>query len=149
MNAQLQCAFHIPVIREIAASIPSSELYSIDHIDEQESSGDREEITEAALAFKEVVEEMIQATVRKSQVYIPRSFCMRLGIPPMVQQDSQEFWKLLLPAIQLQKLSDLYKGTYEDYISAIDGSGREKRRPEIFLDLSLDVSTRYDQMLFS
>ena len=60
----------------------------------------------------------------------------------MVQQDSQEFWKLLLPAVGLRQLSDLYKGEYEDYISAIDGSGREKRRSEVFLDLSLDVGTR-------
>jgi len=141
MNAQLQCAFHIPVIREIATSISSSQILSVGSSDEHESAEEQEEVTEAALAFKEVIEEMIQAAVRKSQVYTPRSFCSRLGIPPMVQQDSQEFWKLLLPAIQLQKISDLYKGTYEDYISAIDGSGREKRRHEVFLDLSLDVST--------
>ena len=70
---------------------------------------------------------------------------MRLGIPPMVQQDSQEFWKLLLPAINQESLSDLYKGSFEDYIVALDGSGREKRREELFLDLSLDIASRYVQ----
>lgn len=60
----------------------------------------------------------------------------------MVQQDSQEFWKLLLPAVGSETLSDLYKGTYVDYISALDGSGRERRKDELFLDLSLDVAKR-------
>ena len=142
MNAQLQCAFHIPAVRDIATSISSSQPLSTNGSEGGESSGDQEEISEAALAFKEVVEEMTQAANQKSQVYMPRSFCMRLGIPPMVQQDSQEFWKLLLPAVGVGKFSDLYKGVYEDYISALDGSGREKRRGETFLDLSLDVSTR-------
>jgi len=59
----------------------------------------------------------------------------------MRQQDSQEFWKLLLPAVGSEKLTDLFKGVYEDFISALDGSGRERRRDEVFLDLSLDVST--------
>ena len=143
MNAQLQCAFHIPVLRDIATSIPSSRsIVSVAGDDDQESSEEQEEITEAAMALKEVVEGMIQATDSKLMAYMPRSFCTRLGIPPMVQQDSQEFWKLLLPAVGMEKLSSLYKGQYEGYISAIDGSGREKRRNEIFLDLSLDVKTR-------
>jgi hypothetical protein len=142
MNAQLQCAFHIPAVRDIATSISSSQPLSSNDSEIEESSGDQEERSEAALAFKEVVEGMIQAANQKSQVYTPRSFCKRLGIPPMVQQDSQEFWKLLLPAVGVGKFSDLYKGVYEGYISALDGSGREKRRGETFLDLSLDVSMR-------
>jgi len=140
MNAQLQCAFHIPAVRDIATSLSSDLLSSIGS-DGIESSGDQEERTEAALALKEVVDGMVQAANQKSHAYMPRSFCMRLGIPPAVQQDSQEFWKLLIPAVGVNELSDLYKGKYEDYISALDGSGREKRRGEIFLDLSLDVSS--------
>lgn len=141
MNAQLQCAFHIPAVRDIATSLSSDLLSSIGS-GGIESSGDRDERTEAALALKEVVEGMVQAAEQKSHAYMPRSFCMRLGIPPAVQQDSQEFWKLLIPAVGVNELSDLYKGKYEDYISALDDSGREKRRGEIFLDLSLDVSSR-------
>jgi Ubiquitin carboxyl-terminal hydrolase len=69
----------------------------------------------------------------------PASFCRALGIRVLEQQDSQEFWKLLLPAVHLQSLTDLYQGAFEDYIVALDGSGRERRREEAFLDLSLDV----------
>jgi ubiquitin carboxyl-terminal hydrolase 7 len=58
----------------------------------------------------------------------------------MEQQDSQEFWKLLLPALECPQLVDLYQGAYEDYITAVDGSGRERRREEPFLDLSLEVT---------
>ncbi len=146
MNAQLQCAFHIPALREIATSLssPQSVLSVGDNDDDnetQEPAEEQEETSEAAMALKEVVEGMIQATDQNSMAYMPRSFCTRLGIPPMVQQDSQEFWKLLLPAVGVEKLSNLYKGNYEGYISAIDGSGREKRRNEVFLDLSLDVKT--------
>ena len=146
MNAQLQCAFHIEAVRDIATSVTPSQMLSssADANDDDESvEVDREETTEAALALKEVFENMIEAATNQGSLpYMPRSFCARLGIPPMVQQDSQEFWKLLLPAAGVEELSDLYKGVYEDYISAIDGSGREKRRDEVFLDLSLDVATR-------
>jgi len=140
MNAQLQCAFHIPALRDIATSIPTEAVPTVGDDDDEEESTDQEEISEAAMALKEVVDGMVQATTQ-SMAYTPRSFCMRLGIPPMVQQDSQEFWKLLLPAVGVEKLSSLYKGKYEGYISALDGSGREKRRSEVFLDLSLDVKT--------
>lgn len=141
MNAQLQCAFHIPALRDIATSIPSTQsVLSVGDDDDDETQEEQEETSEAAMALKEVVEGMIQAT-DQSMAYMPRSFCTRLGIPPMVQQDSQEFWKLMLPAVGVEKLSNLYKGNYEGYISAIDGSGREKRRNEVFLDLSLDVKT--------
>ena len=72
----------------------------------------------------------------------PRILCQTLGIPVMEQQDSQEFWKLLLPALNIPALTDLYQGSFEDFIKANDGSNRERRREEAFLDLSLDV-TRY------
>ena len=142
MNAQLQCAFHIPALRDIATSISSSQAIPTVGDADHESSEDQEEISEAAMALKEVVDGMAQAAELKSMAYMPRSFCTRLGIPPMVQQDSQEFWKLLLPAVGVEKLSSLYKGKFEGYISALDGSGREKRRSEVFLDLSLDIKTR-------
>ena len=70
----------------------------------------------------------------------PRILCQSLGIPVFEQQDSQEFWKLLLPALELPALTDLYQGSFEDFIAALDGSGREKKREEPFLDLSLGVS---------
>jgi ubiquitin carboxyl-terminal hydrolase 7 len=60
----------------------------------------------------------------------------------MEQQDSQEFWKLLLPVLKLPALTDLYQGAYEDYISAVDGSERERRLETPFLDLSLEVAGR-------
>jgi ubiquitin carboxyl-terminal hydrolase 7 len=69
----------------------------------------------------------------------PVSFCRTMGIPVFEQQDSQEFWKLLLPALNLPPLTDLYQGAFEDYLVALDGSDRERRREEAFLDLSLDV----------
>jgi len=67
--------------------------------------------------------------------------CRSLGINPMEQQDAQEFWKLLLPHLKCEPLLELYHGVYEDYVIACDGSGRERRRQESFLDLSLDVSS--------
>lgn len=69
----------------------------------------------------------------------PAELCRALGINPYEQQDSQEFWKLLLPAMNLPTLTDLYQGAYVDYIVALDGSQRERRREEPFLDLSLEV----------
>ena len=68
------------------------------------------------------------------------AFCRNLGISVYEQQDAQEFWKLLLPEIDFPPLTDLYRGKYESYIAALDGSGREKIRIEMFLDLSLDVT---------
>jgi hypothetical protein len=158
MNAQLQCAFHIPAVRQIAMEV----LDDAQKFDALVVDGDGDDTTtssnqqqqqqqqppsEAALAMKELLDGMTKSAEEKSTAYYPRSFCIRLGIPPMVQQDSQEFWKLLLPAIGSEKLSDMYKGVYVDYISALDGSGRERRRDEVFLDLSLDVSKRYGMIL--
>jgi len=71
------------------------------------------------------------------------TLCRNLGINPYEQQDSQEFWKLLLPEIDSDVLTNLYKGRYETYIAALDNTGREKVRQETFLDLSLDV-TNFD-----
>ena len=179
MNAQLECAFHIPAVRSIVLS-PSPEPTSNE---EDGDSGDNDESVEsatgsssdddgnsnekreegdavsppatpAALALKELFEGMVVASSKSAaaeaalgtsfgmakNVYTPRPFVTKLGIPPMVQQDSQEFWKLLLPAIGSEQLTDLYKGIYEDYIVALDGSGHERRTDELFLDLSVDVA---------
>jgi len=70
----------------------------------------------------------------------PRILCQTMGINVYEQQDSQEFWKLLLPALECPELLDLYQGAYEDSITALDGSGRERIREEPFLDLSMDVT---------
>lgn len=90
----------------------------------------------AIQALRQVFQEMETSISAVS----PRRFCQVLGIPVMEQQDSQEFWKLLLPALKLPALMDLYQGCFEDYIKALDGSNREKLREEPFLDLSLDVT---------
>jgi len=161
MNAQLQCAFHIPLLRKLALE----EVLPIPLGDEEEAKGDvspeeendddmldgnEEQNTEpppqkessAKVALREVFSEMIYASSNDLPAIAPRNFCFRLGIPPMVQQDSQEFWKLLLPVLEQGSISSLYKGYFESYITALDGSGREKRREEVFLDISLDVGKR-------
>jgi ubiquitin carboxyl-terminal hydrolase 7 len=66
--------------------------------------------------------------------------CHSLGINPMEQQDTQEFWKLLLPQLP-QPVIDTYTGSYEDYIIACDGTGRTRRKEIPFVDLSLEVPT--------
>ena len=143
MNAQLQCAFHIPALR-LTALRPAVDETEQDPAEDEEESAPTpaKPEKEALIALQEVFEEMVQAASKKSVPVIPRSFCRRLGIPVLEQQDSQEFWKLLLPATGLEALTDLYKGSFEGYITALDGSGREKRREELFLDLSLDVTSR-------
>ena len=138
MNAQLQCAFHIPLIRKLALNTGDialdPTLSSEDAVQLEESS--------AKIALRELFTEMAEASSKQLPAIFPRSFCLRLGIPPNVQQDSQEFWKLLLPALEQESITDLYKGSFEAYITALDGSGRERRREEVFLDLSLDVGER-------
>lgn len=165
LSSQLECAFHIPLIRKLAMAEPAivaGNPPSADEIDEDpldtEDAGDESKTpeetpdektspapteSEAKMALRGFFGQMIDAASQPLRVAAaPRAFCMQLGIPPMVQQDSQEFWKLLLPALEDERISDLYKGSFEDYIVALDGSGREKRREELFLDLSLDVGER-------
>ena len=119
LSAQFQCAFHIPLVRNLIVT----------RGDDKEPAGRQ--------AVRNLFTEMQSA----QRPVAPRQLCATLGIPVMEQQDSQEFWKLLLPALQLPALTDLYQGAYEDYIVALDGSGRERRREEPFLDLSLEVSS--------
>lgn len=148
MNAQLQCAFHIPLIRKLV--LENVERDPIIPHDEEELSSDEatakpskiKQESDAKTALRELFAEMVAASSMQLPAVAPRSFCLRLGIPPLVQQDSQEFWKLLLPALDHEPISDLYKGSFEAYITALDGSGRERRREELFLDLSLDVGKR-------
>ena len=137
LNSQLQCAFHIPRVREIITSPRQYKTVEQDPAEEDETPTDNAGLQ----ALRQLFKEMEQASTNEFPAPVaPVQLCRSLGIPVMEQQDSQEFWKLLLPALQLTELVDLYQGAYEDYISAVDGSGRERRREEPFLDLSLDVS---------
>jgi hypothetical protein len=152
LNAQLQCAFHIPEIRKRILSQPSPSAVEeeqqddddddVDPADEDSNTVSTKADSDALIALRQAFEDMIHSARETGMPAYLVSFCRRLGIPVMTQQDSQEFWKLLLPALKREELTDLYKGSFEDYIIALDGSGREKRREELFLDLSLDISGR-------
>eukprot|EP00980_Cylindrotheca_fusiformis_P030175 scaffold24509_cov127-Cylindrotheca_fusiformis.AAC.6 len=145
MNAQLECAFHIPAVRQIILAKDEIDKEIVN--DELEEKGRRTRMSKSTIesdalkAMKELITDMVAAAQKDLPATMTKSFCTRLGIPVNVQQDSQEFWKLLLPAINKESFSDLYKGSFEGYITALDGSGREKRREELFLDLSLDVAS--------
>jgi ubiquitin carboxyl-terminal hydrolase 7 len=140
LNTQLQCAYHIPKVRRLITSPrrcdPPEETPADDTVREippTDSIG--------LQALRQVFLEMKRASQSDFPAPVsPSLLCRSLGIPVMEQQDSQEFWKLLLPALQLPPLVDLYQGAYEDYITAVDVSGRERRREEPFLDLSLEVT---------
>lgn len=150
LNAQLQCAFHIPAVRQLIVNKKNHQ--NLDPPAEQQPEEDKE--SREPQAAESLALQALRRTFAEMEEYssssstssggnrplAPRILCAALGIPVMVQQDSQEFWKLLLPALQLPALTDLYQGAYEDFIVALDGSGRERRREEAFLDLSLDVT---------
>jgi ubiquitin carboxyl-terminal hydrolase 7 len=136
LNAQLECAFHIPKVRHLILSpplVPSS------------SSPSDDSNSAALLSLQSVFRQMSQIS---SSATNTRNFCLALGINPYEQQDAQEFWKLLLPELNCGPLTNLYRGEYDTYISALDGSGRERIRREIFMDLSLDVSN-FDHVMDS
>jgi len=164
INAQLQCAYHIPLVKRLVLEGSSSPSIVVDDDDVtvstvetcSSSDVDDEEAEEATSSTRTGgIQQQKQASKDESiallslrQVFdrMHRSadravapLCTNLGIPVWEQQDTQEFWKLLLPAVGLPELTALYAGTYQDYIVALDGSGRERRRDEAFLDLSLDV----------
>ena len=138
LNAQLECAYHIPKVRNFI--LDPTQHWTDDDND------DNEEPSIGVLALQQVFQSMYTASQRGNgnPLLTPSAstavFCRSLGISTYEQQDSQEFWKLLLPALDHTPLTELYKGELENYIQALDGSGREKIRKEIFLDLSLDVS---------
>lgn len=176
LNSQLQCAYHIPRVRDLvlhgppeivvdendggsatAATASEAEQENLaethagengEPVDEsakhhqQEHREDSLALQALRLLFQDMNEAaQDEAAAGVTAVAEPKVLCRTLGIPVMEQQDSQEFWKLLIPALQLPCLTDLYQGAFEDYIVALDGSGRERRREECFLDLSLDVSS--------
>ena len=141
LNSQLQCAFHIPKVRDILMTPTEQIAVEDDPADEDVCEKTPESI--GLLVLRQLFQEMQSSSESSFPTPVaPLQFCQSLGIPVMEQQDSQEFWKLLLPALDLPQLVDLYQGAYEDYITALDGSGRERRKEEPFLDLSLEV-TRY------
>jgi ubiquitin carboxyl-terminal hydrolase 7 len=137
LNTQLQCAYHIPRVRELITSPCRQDPSEKNPADVKETPTD----SIGLQALRQVFLEMERASQSDFATPVsPLQLCRILEIPVMEQQDSQEFWKLLLPALQLPSLVDLYQGAYEDYITAVDGSARERRREEPFLDLSLEVS---------
>ena len=130
LNAQLQCAYHVPLVRDL--------------ILEEDEDMD-EEASPSLLALRDVFASMTVAVSSSSLSSSKPSpstapLVNALGINRFEQHDSQEFWKLLLPELDHPSITSLYRGSYESYVSAIDGSGRERRRSEPFLDLSVDVS---------
>jgi ubiquitin C-terminal hydrolase len=127
LNAQMQCLFHIPYVRDIILRDPS-------HFESDEPSP-------AYIGLRQLFSDMEESSQLSGRAVTPSVLCQLIDIPVNEQQDSQEFWKLLLPALKVPKLIDLYTGTYENYIVALDGSHRERRFRETFLDLSLDVPT--------
>jgi len=124
LNAPMQCAHAIPAVKQLVLESKEDESSNL-----------------ALRALGKLFESWeIQDPVS------PRSFCSVLGIQPMVQQDAQEFWKLLLPALNSTRLTDLYQGCTEDYLVTLDGS-HEKRKAVPFLDLSLDIKpTMYESL---
>eukprot|EP00550_Attheya_septentrionalis_P009867 CAMPEP_0198287676 /NCGR_PEP_ID=MMETSP1449-20131203/6399_1 /TAXON_ID=420275 /ORGANISM="Attheya septentrionalis, Strain CCMP2084" /LENGTH=394 /DNA_ID=CAMNT_0043985651 /DNA_START=252 /DNA_END=1436 /DNA_ORIENTATION=+ len=133
LNAQLQCIYHIPKARDLI-------------IHSQQQKSQKRTQTQEMLGLAHVFSNMQQnnspsSSTSTSTPTTTRVLCQVLGINPYEQQDSQEFWKLLLPELKSTPLVDLYQGAYEDYVAALDGSGRERRREEPFLDLSLDISS--------
>jgi ubiquitin carboxyl-terminal hydrolase 7 len=138
MNAQLQCHFHIPRVRQLI-----KEGLQQDNGEQQQQQQQQEE-TIGLQSLRHVLNEMELAATTKgvgiqSSTASPAMICRAMGISTMEQQDSQEFWKLFLPAMKLPPLIDLYQGAFEDYIVSLDGN-HEKRREEPFLDLSLEIT---------
>ena len=129
MNAQLQCAYQIPLVRQIVMDEAQADL--------DNNNNNNDEVAPGLAALASVFADMAQ--VPAPAAVSPALLARVLGIPVMEQQDTQEFWKLFLPTLQSSRLTDLYTGALEDYIIAQDGSGRERRRAETFLDISLEV----------
>jgi ubiquitin C-terminal hydrolase len=131
LNSQLQCAYSIPKVRELL--ITSSD----ENDDGEEHSSPRKILGE--LFNDMMMQRQSSSSSIAAAAIAPRAFCRALGIPVYEQQDAQEFWKLLLPTLSIPPLLNLYRGELETYIRACDDSGREKKRRETYLDLSLDI----------
>ena len=138
LNAQLQCAYHIPLVRNLILSSPMNNDNNDDVIS-TDSEDDESTDSEISVALQSLQQVFSTISSDYNQPGTTRALCNSLGINVWAQQDSQEFWKLLLPQLDLSPLMDLYQGCFEDYIIAQDGSDRERRREELFLDLSLEV----------
>jgi len=130
LNSQLECAYHVPLVRDLVTDPPLA-------------PGSIAPASPALKSLGDVFKGMEAASQRDGggQAVSTAILCRTMGIPVWEQQDAQEFWKLLLPEVQLPRLLDLYRGSYEGYIAALDGSERERKREEKFLDLSLEVSS--------
>uniref|UniRef100_A0A7S1BT03 Ubiquitin carboxyl-terminal hydrolase n=1 Tax=Corethron hystrix TaxID=216773 RepID=A0A7S1BT03_9STRA len=115
LNAMVQSQYHIPLVRRL--------------ILEGSDGGN------SAAALSSV----FQSLSNGSSSGRTDALCAYFGINPREQQDATEFWKLLLPHLELPALSDLYTGKYESYVEAADGSGRRRVRTELFTDLNVGV----------
>lgn len=139
LNAQLECAYHIPKVRNLILDLATTNT-------DNDNDDDSDDSNIGFLSLQQVFKSMYIASQRgngnlsQTPSVSTNILCRNLGINVYEQQDSQEFWKLLLPELSHNLLTELYKGEYETYITALDGSGRERKRKEVFLDLSLDVS---------
>ena len=126
LNSQIACLYHLPFVRNTIIKTPSPSI--------------------AFKSLQTVFLSMEQASLHGdgnlalTPAATTAPLCRALGIQVYEQQDSQEFWKLLLPELDSHTITDLYRGQYETYIAALDGSKRERKRVEPFLDLSLDVT---------
>jgi len=212
LNAQLQCAYHVPYLRQLVLSAQdevvdvevevevevgeekkdeyadnevgtnSDDVNYVDNDDEttpvqdsaEEAVGNESEeqphTKTKTLRRTEVKKEVrpISIALRSLQHTFStldgsstsgttNILCRALGINPYVQQDGQEFWKLFIPEVDYDKLSQLYSGYFEDYVREIvpgttaeDGGEvtadtqsnipRERVRTEPFLDLSIPVA---------
>lgn len=112
-----------------------------DDVISTDSEDDESTDSEISVALQSLQQVFSTISSDYNQPGTTRALCNSLGINVWAQQDSQEFWKLLLPQLDLSPLMDLYQGFFEDYIIAQDGSDRERRREELFLDLSLEVDS--------
>lgn len=123
MNASLQCAFHIPIIRKIL----------------------KEEISSNKTSHEIFLLHSLFEEMEKSSSPSTLPLCLSLGINPLEQQDTHEFWKLLLPVINCNKVSELFKGKYDSTITGVDGSKR--KRTDSYYDVSLDVANSSSVMM--
>jgi ubiquitin carboxyl-terminal hydrolase 7 len=159
LNSQLECQYHIPLVRDLIITPVLNE--ECNKTSESEEDDDDSSVKSkdnslrkpsyGLLALQHLFSSMKVASLQGegdpslTASISTATLCRALGINPYEQQDSGEFWKLLLPEIQYPQLERLYRGHYESYIVALDGSGRERKRKETFLDLSLDI-TNFDSV---
>ncbi|KAL3774091.1 hypothetical protein ACHAWO_008487 [Cyclotella atomus] len=195
LNAQLQCAYHVPLLREmvlgardevadVEVEVDDEEVAAgkqspddsacLDEIEQTTNSVDEESTTsqpKKTIIKQEVrpISPALRALQQTFRSLDPNSghssgstqvLCRSLGINPYIQQDGQEFWKLFVPEVDYDKLTELYTGYYDDYIREIveehnhcweekkdddnlmveQVTPRERVRTDPFLDLSIPVT---------